>query len=90
MQALTNATNEDSDFETEVEQLTVLDTRELIERAWGTADLNPLMVALVDRLECYADEIGHMEDELCAAGRMPRKQPGKVVDLLTRRTLAQE
>jgi hypothetical protein len=73
--------------EAAVDELTGVSTRDLIDRAMSEPAWNPLMVALVDRLECYAEEIDHMEDELRAAGRLPRKQPGKVIDLRTRRTL---
>ena len=69
------------------EALTGMHTCELMEHAWNTPELSPLTVALLDRLETYAAEIDRMEDLMRAAGLMPRKQPGKVVDLRTRQTL---
>ncbi|WP_143218323.1 MULTISPECIES: hypothetical protein [unclassified Acidovorax] len=76
-----------TDFDTTTETLATMPTGELMEHGWTSPELTPLTVALLDRLELYADEIGRLEDELRAAGRMPRKQPGKVVDLRTRRAL---
>ena len=75
-----------TDFDT-TETLCGMPISELIEHAWNTPELNPLTVALLDRLETYAAEIDRMEDAMRAAGLMPRKQPGKVVDLRTRRPL---
>jgi len=59
----------------------------LMEHAWNTPELSPLTVALLDRLESYAAEIDRMEDAMRAAGLLVRRQPGKVVDLRTRRPL---
>lgn len=87
MQTLTNATPEALDVESVAYQLAALPTDELIDLAMIEPGWNPLMAALVDRLEHYAEELERLEDELRAAGRLPRKQPGKVVDLSTRRTL---
>ena len=74
------------DVEAAVDELAGMSTRDLMDRAMSEPAWNPLMVALVDRLRWYAEEIGHMEDELRAAGRLPRKQPGKVIHLRTRLT----
>ena len=76
----------ETDFDT-TETLCGMPTCELIEHAWNTPVLNPLVVALLDRLETYAAEIDRMEDLMRAAGLMARKQPGKVVDLRTGQTL---
>ena len=76
-----------TDFDTTTETLVGMPTCELIEHAWNTPEVNPLIVALLDRLETYAAEIDRMEDAMRAAGLMPRKQPGKVVDLRTGQTL---
>ena len=76
-----------TDFDAITQALTGMPTCELIEHAWNTPELNPLTVALLDRLETYAAEIDRMEDIMRAAGLMPRKQPGKVIDLRTRQTL---
>lgn len=73
--------------EAAVDELAGMSTRDLIDRAMSEPAWNPLMVALVDRLKCYAKESDRVEDELRAAGRLPRKQSGKVIDLRTRRTL---
>lgn len=76
-----------ADFDTTTETLASMPTSELLEQGWNSPELNPLTVALLDRLETYAAEIDRMEDAMRAAGLMPRKQPGKVVDLRTRRPL---
>ena len=76
-----------TDFDTITEALTGMPTCELIEHAWNTPELSSLTVVLLDRLETYTAEIDRMEDVMRAAGLMPRKQPGKVVDLRTRRLL---
>ncbi len=66
--------------------LTSMHTCELMEQALNTPELSPNTVALLDRLASYAAEIDRMEDAMRAAGLMPRKQCGKVVDMRTRRT----
>jgi len=76
----------ETDFDT-TETLCGMPTCELIEHAWNTPVLNPLVVALLDRLESYAAEIARMEDSMRAAGLMPRKQSGKVFYLRPRRAL---
>ncbi|MBA4061366.1 MAG: hypothetical protein C0470_13520 [Verminephrobacter sp.] len=76
-----------ADFDTTTEALASMPISELLEHGWNSPELNPLTVALLDRLETYAAEIDRMEDVMRAAGLMPRKQPGKVVDLRTRRPL---
>lgn len=76
-----------ADFDATTEALTGMPISELMEHAWGAPELSPLTVALLDRLASYADEIDRMEDAMRAAGLMPRKQPGKVVNMHTRRTL---
>lgn len=74
-------------IEAAVEELVLMPTRDLIDHAMSTTSCDAITVALVDRLERYIEELDRMEDELRAAGRMPRKQPGKVIDLRTRQTL---
>ena len=69
------------------EQLAAMPTRDLIDHAMSTTSCDAITVALIDRLESYMEELDRMEDALCAAGLMPRKQPGKVIDLRTRQTL---
>lgn len=75
------------DVEAAVDELAGISTQDLIDRAMSEPGCNPIMLVLADRLWWYAEEIDRMEDVLRAAGRLPRKQPGKVVDLRTRRTL---
>lgn len=74
-------------IEVAAEELSAMPTRDLIDRAMSAPGCDTLTVALVDRLESYIEELDRMEDALRAAGLLPRKQPGKVVDLRTRRTL---
>lgn len=76
-----------TDFDTTTEALGSMPTCELLEHGWNSPELNPLIVALLDRLETYAAEIDRIEDAMRAAGLVPRKQPGKVVDLRTGQTL---
>ena len=76
-----------TDFYTTTETLANMPTSELMEHGWNSPELNPLTVALLDRLKSQADEIDRMEDVLRAAGLLTRKQPGKEVDMRTRRAL---
>lgn len=54
----------------------------------GSAPYCPLLVAMAARLEWAQEEIDSLDDELREAKGLPRKPPGKVVDMRTRRTLA--
>ena len=75
------------ELEAAAEELGLMPTRDLIGRAMSAPGCDMLTVALIDRLESYIEELDFMEDALRAAGLMPRTQHGKVIDLLTRRTL---
>lgn len=77
----------DADFDTTTETLASMPASELMELSWNSPELNPLTVALLDRLESYAAGIDRMEDAMRAAGLMPRKQSGKVFYLRPRRAL---
>lgn len=75
-------------LEAESDALIAMSTRDLIALARGTEDPGAMIaIELAYRLERYAEEAAVLEDELRAARGIPRKQPGKVVDLRTRRTL---
>ena len=69
------------------EELAAMPTRDLIDLAMGSPGCDALTVALVDRLESYAEELNRMEDAMSAAGLMARQQPGNVVDMRTRQPL---
>lgn len=73
--------------EAAAEELAAMPTQDLIDRAMSAPGCDTLTVALVDRLETYIEELDRLEDALRAAGLLPRKQPGKVVDLRTRQTV---
>ena len=74
-------------FEAEADTLGAMSTRDLIAQAWDTENPDTITLALACRLERYTEELAALEDELRAARGIPRKQPGKVIDLRTRRTL---
>ena len=74
-------------IEAAAEELAAMPTRDLIDRAMSAPGCDTLTVALVDRLESYIEELDSMEDALRAAGLLPRKQPGKVVDLRSRQSV---
>ena len=74
-------------IEAAAEELAAMPTRDLIDRAMSAPGCNTLTVALIDRLERYIDALDGTDDALRAAGLMPPKKPGKVIDLRTRQTL---
>lgn len=76
-----------TDVDITTETLVGMPTCELMEHGWNSPELTPLTVALLARLESYAQEMERLEDELRGARGVPRKQPGKVVDLRTGQTL---
>ena len=76
-----------TDFDTTTETLVGMPTCELMEHDWNSPEMTPLTVALLARLESYAQEMERLEDELRGARGLPHKQPGKVVDRRTGQTL---